>query len=232
MIIQPNDYCGLNNARVLLLSAHTDDCEIGMGATISRLVREGAIIQWHVFSNAVESLPNGYDEYTLIEEQKAAADVYGISNDNLIFHNIPVRRFPEFRQSVLEILITVRNSFKPELVFCAARTDCHQDHQTLSREAFRAFKGTSILGYQLPWNSKRDERQLTFEVSEQDVHTRKSAVEAYRSQAHRPYFKKFSGAAMNEFYGSIGGFDYAEVFEVISIVCPLGAKRDSVAQIG
>ena len=158
---------------MLLLSAHTDDCEIGMGATVARLVREGANIQWHVFSNAVESLPEGFGDDTLLNEQRAAADVYGISQENLFIHDIPVRRFPEFRQTILDALIGVRNEFKPELVFCAACTDRHQDHEALTQEAFRAFKGTSMLGYQLPWNSKRDQRQLTLEVSKQDVLTPK-----------------------------------------------------------
>lgn len=225
MIVRSQYTAGFQDARVLLLSPHTDDCELGMGATIARLAREGAHIQWHVFSNAVESLPEGFGEGTLLDEQRASADVYGVSEESLIIHDIPVRRFPEFRQTILDTLIKVRNEFKPDLVFCPARTDRHQDHETLAHEAFRAFKGTSMLGYQLPWNSKRDERQLALEVSAQDVLTRKAAIDAYNSQAHRPYFRKFSGPMLNEFYGSISGFDYAEVFEVISITCPLGAKN-------
>lgn len=224
MILFSQGPVGFQDKRVLLLSAHTDDCELGMGATVARLVREGANIHWHVFSNAVESLPSGFEDDTLLNEQRAAADVYGIPKDNLFIHNIPVRRFPEFRQTILDSLIRVRNEFKPELVFCAACTDRHQDHETLAQETFRAFKGTSLLGYQLPWNSKRDQRQLTLEVSKQDVLVRKAAIEAYRSQAHRPYFRKFSGPLLNEFYGGISGFDYAEVFEVISISCPLGSN--------
>jgi LmbE family N-acetylglucosaminyl deacetylase len=225
MIFRSQYSAGFQNARVLLLSAHTDDCELGMGATVARLAREGANMQWHVFSNAVESLPEGFGENTLLDEQRAAADVYGIPQKNLIIHDIPVRRFPEFRQTILDALIKVRNEFKPDLVFCAARTDRHQDHEALAQETFRAFKGASILGYQLPWNSKRDERQLTLEVTQQDVLTRQAAIDVYRSQAHRPYFRKLAGPLLNEFYGSISGYDYAEVFEVISITCPLGSKN-------
>ena len=31
--------------------------------------------------------------------------------------------------------------------------DIHQDHETISKEGLRAFKNTTILGYELIWNN-------------------------------------------------------------------------------
>ena len=44
-------------SNILCLSPHTDDIEIGMGGTVSRLVREGHKIFYIAFSNAQKSIP-------------------------------------------------------------------------------------------------------------------------------------------------------------------------------
>ena len=43
--------------KVLILSPHTDDAELGCGASIVKMVEEGAEILWIVFSIAEDSLP-------------------------------------------------------------------------------------------------------------------------------------------------------------------------------
>jgi len=79
----------------LLLSAHTDDCELGMGGTIARLVEAGYAIRWLTFCNAWQSLPDGFDRSTLIKEQRSAASAFGVPQSDVVMGDIPVRRFPE-----------------------------------------------------------------------------------------------------------------------------------------
>ena len=35
-----------------------------------------------------------------------------------------------------------------------SESDVHQDHQTIYNESIRAFKFSSILGYEMPWNNR------------------------------------------------------------------------------
>lgn len=209
------------NPNALLLSAHTDDCEIGMGATISRLVLAGYNVRWITFCNAWQSLPEGFDKNTLIEEQKGAATSLGVPEENVRVMNIPVRRFPEFRQTILDELIKESKAFPPELVFCPSQQDIHQDHLTLAQEAERAFKGKTILGYILPWNTTRPIVNCHVEVSENDCLEKEAALKCYKSQASRQYFQSDAVRAMLRFNGLAAGFDLAESFEVIRLKQPL-----------
>ena len=58
-----------------------------------------------------------------------------------------------FRQEILESLIYHREKIYPDLVLMPNLNDIHQDHQTISNEGLRAFKNTTILGYELIWNN-------------------------------------------------------------------------------
>jgi len=201
----------------LLLSAHTDDCEIGMGGTISRLVKAGYSIRWITFCNAWQSLPEGFSKNTLIDEQKAAAAALGVSDTNLRILDIPVRRFPEFRQTILDELVKEARLSDPDLVFCPSLQDIHQDHLTLAQEAERAFKRKSILGYLLPWNLCRPIVNAHFEISEEDYRKKYQALECYHSQSTRQYFQEDSIRALLRSNGLTSGFDLAEGFEVIRL---------------
>ena len=54
--------------KVLVLSPHTDDVELGAGGTISKLMENGWDTYWMVFSTAEKSLPPDLDKNTLRNE--------------------------------------------------------------------------------------------------------------------------------------------------------------------
>ena len=64
-----------------------------------------------------------------------------------------MRTFPEHRQEILELLIELWNEWEPDVVFQPSLHDIHQDHQAIAAEGLRAFKRTTILGYEIPWNN-------------------------------------------------------------------------------
>jgi LmbE family N-acetylglucosaminyl deacetylase len=96
--------------RVLVLAPHTDDGELGCGATISRKIEEGAEVMYVAFSICTRSLPEGWDPMTLAIEVKAATKILGVKPENLILYDYDVRRFKEFRQDILEELIMMLES--------------------------------------------------------------------------------------------------------------------------
>lgn len=207
--------------KVLLLSAHTDDCELGMGATIARLMRLGCDIQWLTFCNAWQSLPEGFDKDVLLREQIAAAAAYGIPEENVEILDIPVRHFPQYRQDILEALVAKGRAFQPDLVFCPSLQDRHQDHLTLAQEAERAFKRKTLLGYILPWNISAEIRTCFIEVDQSDLDTQVKALSCYDSQAHRQYFQQDALATMLKANGFKSGYTLAEAFETIRLNAPL-----------
>jgi len=209
-----------NPQSVLVLAPHTDDYEIGAGGYIHRLISSGAALHAMAFSTAAESLPAGLAPDTLAHECREAARRLGIPAGNLDIHDFPVRRFPEHRQPILELLVAARRKIAPDLVLVHATTDVHQDHQVITQEAIRAFKGTTILGYELPWNDLQFSAQCMVQLSEENLQAKLHALEAYASQMHRAYAKRDVPTGLARVRGVSVGFEYAEAFEVIRWIQP------------
>ena len=139
--------------RVLVLAPHTDDGEFGCGGTMARLVEAGIEVHYHAFSIATRSLPPGFAPDTLAREVREATGELGIPESHLAVHDFDVRTFPERRQDILELLVELWEELRPDAVFQPSHHDVHQDHQTIAQEGLRAFKRTTVLGYEIPWNN-------------------------------------------------------------------------------
>ena len=139
--------------RVLVLAPHTDDGEFGCGGTMARLVEAGTEVRYVAFSIATKSLPDGFPPDTLAREVREATAEIGIPQEALDVHDFEVRTFPEHRQEILEVLIGLWEEWHPDAVLQPSLSDIHQDHQVVAAEGLRAFKRTTVLGYEIPWNT-------------------------------------------------------------------------------
>lgn len=201
--------------RLLVLSPHTDDGEIGAGGFIRMLADAGVEIRYVAFSTCAESLPEGYPSDTLANECLAATKCLGLSKDEVTLFDFKVRHFPEYRQEILEELVQIGRSFGPDLVLVPASYDIHQDHSVVHQEAVRAFKSQTILGYELPWNCIEFRTDLVVELSAPCITAKKEAIRSYQSQSFRSYGDGGSLARLAELRGSQIGVSYAESFEVV-----------------
>lgn len=166
---------------VLIISPHTDDAELGMGATISKLVRE---------KNKVYHLvvcPNIIPESTS-EEFIASNKVLGVT-DTYLFQGFEHRTLHEKRQELLDRLIPIRDILKPDRVYIPA-LDIHQDHEAVHKEALRCFKDVDIYCYNLVWNLLSTENKVFSLVTEEDIDKKVQALKQYKSQKYRPYFQE------------------------------------------
>lgn len=200
---------------VLILAPHTDDGELGCGGTIAKLCREGSKVIYVAFSTCRRSLPEGWEPDTLEKEVKKAVHILGVMPDNLILFDYDVRKFKDNRQQILEDMITLRQRFNPELVFVPSPSDIHQDHQVISEEGLRAFKSTTILGYEMPWNNVSFNTQAFMKLSKQDVDKKVEALMEYKSQKYRAYLNENFIFSLATVRGVQIGTDFAESFEVI-----------------
>jgi N-acetylglucosamine malate deacetylase 1 len=209
--------------KVLILSPHTDDAELGCGATISRLIEEGNKILWVVFSTAEESLPSGMPPQTLENEFRNVIKHLKLKDDDVIINHFRVRYLHENRQDILELLVKIRNSFNPSLVIGPSLNDFHQDHTIVANEMVRAFKShSSIISYELPWNHITFNTQLFFKITKEQLENKINILGEYKSQIRkeRSYFSKdfIKGIAITR--GLQMNSDYAEAFEVIKWIEP------------
>ena len=103
----------------------------------------------------------------------------------------------------------------PDLVFAPSLHDIHQDHATVASEALRAFKKTSILGYEEPWNNLTFNNQVFVTLQEHHVRAKAKAFACYESQRGRPYADEGFFLSLAHCHGIQIGRDYAEVFETV-----------------
>jgi len=208
----------LNFKNVLILAPHTDDGELGVGGTISRLIESGAKVTYVAFSTAEQSLPEGMPKDTLKREVMAATISLGIKEENLIICNYEVRKLNYARQEILEDLIALRRKNKFDLVFIPSLTDIHQDHTTIATEGLRAFKNTTILGYELIWNNLTFNTQCFVILEEKHISNKIEALSKYASQGFRDYLSPEFIKSLARARGVQIGSVFAEAFEVVRLV--------------
>jgi LmbE family N-acetylglucosaminyl deacetylase len=200
---------------IVVLAPHTDDGEFGCGGSIAKFLEEGHNVYYVAFSTAKESVPEGMPENILEIEVKEATKRLGIPPENLIIFGFTVRKLNYARQDILEELVKIRKEINPDLVFMTSPHDLHQDHYTVSQEGLRAFKNTSILAYEIPWNHLTFNTQSFIRLEERHIAQKVNALDAYNSQKMRNYASKefiYSQATMR---GTQIGTQYAETFEVL-----------------
>ena len=200
---------------ILVLAPHTDDGELGCGGTINRKVEEGYTVYYVAFSICTRSLPAHLPPDTLAKEVKEATRILGLKPDNLILFDYDVRRFNSVRQEILEEMVKIKKQIEPELVYVPSPADIHQDHKVISDEGLRAFKQTSILGYELPWNNLTFNTQCFVKLEERHIRKKIEALQAYESQKSRTYLNADFIHSLAVTRGVQIQSAYAETFEVI-----------------
>ncbi len=204
-------------SQALVIGAHTDD-EFGCAGTIARMVESGGEVHYACFSPCEESVPEGWDRDVLKREVRAAIKVLGILPDRFHLYDFKVRHFPAHRQEILEELVRLRKEIEPQIVFVPAMSDTHQDHQVMAREGFRAFKHSTILGYELPMNTVAFQHAAFVRLEERHLEAKLRHAAAYESQAFRSYLRPEFIRSLAAVRGVQINHHAAEAFEVIRTV--------------
>lgn len=203
--------------RALILCAHTDD-EFGSAGTIIKLANLGVEIRYIALSNCEASVPEPFPKNILEIECFECTGLLGILKDNVEVLNYPVRYFPSHRQDILERFVKLNREYKPDLVFIPSSFDTHQDHNTVYQEGFRAFKFSSIFGYELPQNLNAFSNTAFVTLSEADVDLKIHALSSYASQSFRNYSANDYIRSLARVRGIQCNAKYAEAFELVRLI--------------
>ena len=172
--------------RALVLAPHTDDGEFGCGGTMARLVDAGCEVRYVAFSIATRSLPEGFPPDTLAREVREATTELqspgAARRARLRRAHVPRAEAGDPRAARRAV-----GRVKPDVVFQPSLHDIHQDHQTVAQEGLRAFKRTTILGYEIPWNNFDFAYQWYVALEKKHLERKVAALEKYASQQHRRY---------------------------------------------
>lgn len=200
---------------VLFVSPHTDDAEIACGGTVARFAENGYEAHYIALSACERSVPDKYPPDILRQEVRKATKILGIKPDNLHVYDFEVREFPMQRQEILETLVDLEKKLKPDTVVAPSSYDLHQDHITTKREVLRAFRRSTILGFEMPWDNVTFKTQAFVPLTDSHIRKKLKALKCYESQQHREYLTEDYIRGLARTRGMQIKYKYAEAFEVI-----------------
>lgn len=201
--------------KILILAPHTDDGEFGCGGTAAKFIEERKEVFYAAFSICEESVPKNMSPDTLLKEVRQATHVLGVRPQSLYTFKFPVRRFPQYRQEILEEMVLLKKNIKPDLVFMPSLSDLHQDHRTVAEEGLRVFKEASVLSYEIPWNNMIFRNSCFSALERRHLEKKIAALKCYKSQGLRKYADQDFFLSLAKVRGVQSGHKYAEVFEIV-----------------
>ncbi len=203
----------LYGKRVLFLGAHPDDIELGCGALIHHIASSSDLLCVTLSDNQKNpQLKN------VVEEAYRSMEVLGVPRDRVRFGPFTTRVFPQDRQEILEYLLQLRSDYSPDLIFVHSRRDVHQDHRTMTDESLRAFRGISVLGFDVVRSSHGFFPHFLVEVTEQDVEAKVKALSQYETYRDKYYFNCELTRAILVRHGALAERPFAEGFDILRIV--------------
>lgn len=171
--------------RVLALGAHPDDIEIGAGGTVLRLLDAGPglALDWVVLSGEGDRAAEAEASARMLVTDRADLRVHLVGGRDAYLPYADAVR-------VKEAVMAVAAASPPDLVLAHRRDDAHQDHAFAGALAWQAFRGATILEYEVPkWDGDLGTANLYVTL---DAFTADRKVDhllaAFPSQAGRSWF--------------------------------------------
>jgi LmbE family N-acetylglucosaminyl deacetylase len=195
--------------RLLCLGAHSDDIEIGCGATILRLTElyAAAAIRWIVFGAADDRRR---------EEALAGADAFlaRAAEKEVVVKTFRDGWFPAAAGAIKECFEEIKSGPAPDLIFTHYRHDLHQDHKLLSDLTWNTFRGSFILEYEVPkWDGDLGTPNCYVRVSDEITAQKvRTICEVFASQRGKPWFTAETFRALMRLRGVESNTPFAEAF--------------------
>jgi N-acetylglucosamine malate deacetylase 1 len=203
---------------ILALGAHPDDIEVGAAASLALLIRkEDADVDMVAFTRCTDEVPEGWPDDTLEMEFREST---GVLKASCTIFDYPNKYLETVRQKVLDYLYSIKEK-DYDMVFCPSSFCSNQDHITVHNEAKRAFRATTILGYNSPSSDYGFAANPVFIIVQpEDVEVKVRMLKAYRSQAvlGRTYMDAEYARGMLQANAVECWNRYAERFELIRMV--------------
>ena len=208
--------------KILVLGAHPDDMEIGVGGTIARYASMG-----HSVTMAVVSIPN--DTEQRIREAEQAAQILGADLQVLKVDPCRIRH----DRDLVGIFDRVYQQLEPDVVYTHWLEDSHQDHIAVAHAAVSASRKNrcSVYMYEqtipggIGFEGFHAQKYVDITPS---IETKVKSILAHVSQVSKNgdwWLRGVEGRAM--FRGYQIGVKFAESFQVVKEIFEIPAANDS-----
>jgi len=196
--------------KILIVGAHPDDIEFGMGATLNKLDKKNVRI-------IVLSDTTNINGESIVEELNNSMKFYKIPFE--LRRDITNMNFINQEKEVKQILYDLKNDFKPDIIFSTSRRSYNPDHQIVGVSCLNVFQEQTVLFYEVIRGDYEHRPNFYIKVNEEDAEIKIRALKEYISQVQKKdYAKSEKIKALLEFRGSQCNTKFAEAFEVGRII--------------
>jgi LmbE family N-acetylglucosaminyl deacetylase len=169
---------------LLCLGAHSDDIEIGAGATLLSWQDQGVQldVHWCVLSGAGEREQ---------EARASAADfLLAAASRNIEVMAFRDGFFPEQGEQIKTWFEGLKSRVNPDVILTHRGDDAHQDHRQVARLAWNTFRDHLILEYEIPkWDGDMGRPNLYMPVSASAVQRKTELLMShFGSQRSKQWF--------------------------------------------
>jgi LmbE family N-acetylglucosaminyl deacetylase len=170
--------------RVLALGSHSDDIEIGCGATLLAMTRARPEIEvtWVVLG------AEGRRE----REARASAEAFvaAASRSEIVVKGFRDGFFPYVGGEVKDAFEDLKSRLDPDVILTHARHDLHQDHRLVCELTWNTWRDHLILEYEIPkYDGDLGTPNVFVPVSEEIAREKVELVlDAFKSQTEKHWF--------------------------------------------
>lgn len=192
--------------RVVGLSAHPDDLEIGCGGTLL------ALAQQHPGLELLSVVLTGRPER--VAEAQSAVDGFTSGRGRSVALGLPDGFLPAHWEAAKTQLAAVLADLRPDLVLAPSADDAHQDHRVVSELAWQLCRGALVLEYEIPkWEGDLVRRNAYVALDDEQVERKLTLLAAhFPSQADKPWFDDDVFRGLLRLRGVECGARWAEAF--------------------
>ena len=193
--------------KVLCLGAHSDDIEIGCGATVLKLSEAMPVeFSWVVFSSGEVRGKEAKKSAELFLEKAISKEV--IVKD---FRN---GFFPYIAVEIKEYFESLKSTIHPDLIFTHCNKDLHQDHRLISELTWNTFRNHWILEFEIPkYDGDFGTPNIFFEIDEQIARRKANyIIESFPSQKSKHWFTADTFLSLLRLRGVESASPFAEAF--------------------
>ena len=200
---------------ILCLGAHSDDIEIGCGATLLKLLknRPELNVWWVVFTadgrRKAEARASAKTFLGKAERSKVVTKQF--RNGYFPFEGVRIKDFFE----------SLKKQIEPDLIFTHYRDDRHQDHRTISDLTWNTFRNHLVLEYEIPKYDGDLGCPNFFVKLDQRLAQQKAdnLGRFFRTQSNKHWFTPDTFLALMRLRGIECCAEYAEAFYCRKITC-------------
>ena len=203
--------------KILFLGAHPDDIELGCGALLANISKRVDILAVTLSNNQKNTALA-----KVVDEHYQSMEILGVGSEQVVLGPFETRNFPRDRQEILEFLFDLNRKHHPDMVFVHTSADIHQDHSVTTMEALRAFRGTTVLGFDVMRSSYGFFPHFLIEVAKEDVEKKVEALAAYETYKDKYYFSPEIIRSTSVRHGSLAERPFAEGFDILRVIGNFG----------